>query len=254
MEQQKVLISAGASGIGKAIANVFIKHQALVCVIDIDPEAIKHFKNAYPQALAFQADLSNLAELENIFGQAIQALGGLDVLVNNTGVSGPTVSMQELPIDEWQKVIQINLNSTFRLTQLAIPYLKQARTASIINMSSAAGRFGYPNRIAYSTTKWGLVGFTKTLAMELGADNIRVNAIAPGAVEGPRFLGVLQKRAEVSGRSLEEETLQSLEVQSLKYMVNPQHIGELAFFLASDSGKSISGQLIPVDGDTQYVG
>lgn len=162
--------------------------------------------------------------------------------------------MHELDIQEWNKVIQINLNSTFRLTQLVIPYLQQSENAAIVNMSSAAGRFGYPNRIAYSTTKWGLVGFTKTLAMELGKFNIRVNAIAPGAVDGPRFQGVLAQRAAVSGRTLQEETMDALAVQSLKYMVNPQHIGELAYFLASEAGRSISGQLIPIDGDTQNVG
>lgn len=196
-----------------------------------------------------------MTDLERVFQNAIQALGGeLDALINNTGISGPTMPMHELDIQEWNKVIQINLNSTFRLTQLAIPYLKQSDNAAIVNMSSAAGHFGYPNRIAYSTTKWGLVGFTKTLSMELGKFNIRVNAIAPGAVDGPRIQNVLAQRAAVSGRSLEEETMDALAVQSLNYMVNPQHIGELAYFLASEAGRSISGQLIPIDGDTQNVG
>ncbi|NNH79287.1 SDR family oxidoreductase [Acinetobacter terrae] len=255
MTQQKVLISAGASGIGKAIAENFLKHGAKVCIIDINQQALDAFQQEQPDILAFSADLSSLIDLERVFQNAIQALGGeLDVLINNTGISGPTMPMHELDIQKWNKVIQINLNSTFRLTQLVIPYLQQSENAAIVNMSSAAGRFGYPNRIAYSTTKWGLVGFTKTLAMELGKFNIRVNAIAPGAVDGPRFQGVLAQRAAVSGRTLQEETMDALAVQSLKYMVNPQHIGELAYFLASEAGRSISGQLIPIDGDTQNVG
>jgi NAD(P)-dependent dehydrogenase (short-subunit alcohol dehydrogenase family) len=255
MKKQKVLISAGASGIGKAIAEKFLTEGAQVCILDINQQALEEFQKQQPDLIALSADLSKLDHLTEAFNKAIELLNGeLDVLVNNTGISGPTKAMHELDFAEWQSVIQINLNSTFVLTQLAVPYLKTSGNAAIINMSSAAGRFGYPNRIAYSTTKWGLVGFTKTLAMELGAFNIRANAIAPGAVEGPRFKGVLVQRAKVSGRSVEEETMDALAVQSLKYMVKPEHIADLAYFLASESGRSISGQLIPMDGDTQYVG
>ncbi|MDW7571374.1 SDR family NAD(P)-dependent oxidoreductase, partial [Klebsiella pneumoniae] len=132
--------------------------------------------------------------------------------------------------EDWNTVINLNLNSTFLITQLAIPYLKQAQAGVIINMSSIAGRLGYPYRLAYSTSKWGLIGFTKTLSMELGADNIRVNAILPGAVDGDRVQRVLQARADVAHTSIEEVTQNALKNQSLKYFVNPKHFPDLCLF------------------------
>jgi NAD(P)-dependent dehydrogenase (short-subunit alcohol dehydrogenase family) len=184
---------------------------------------------------------------------AAQTLGGLDVLINNAGIAGPTAPVDQLDPADWAKVVQINLNGTFNVTHFAIPHLKKSAAGSIINMSSVSGRFGYPNRSAYSTTKWGLIGFTKTLSIELGADNIRVNAILPGAVDGPRFQNVLKGRAQLSGRSIEEETVAALGTQSIKHLVNPNHIADLAFFLASPSGESISGQMLPIDCDMQHT-
>jgi NAD(P)-dependent dehydrogenase (short-subunit alcohol dehydrogenase family) len=120
-------------------------------------------------------------------------------------------------------------------------------------MSSVAGRFGYANRSPYCTAKWGLVGFTKTLSIELGPFNIRANAILPGAVSGPRIEGVLAGRAKVSGKSLEEERKSALSIQSLQRFVDPEDIAALAVFLASDAAKSISGQMLPIDNDTQQA-
>jgi NAD(P)-dependent dehydrogenase (short-subunit alcohol dehydrogenase family) len=137
------------------------------------------------------------------------------------------------------------------VTQHAIPHLKQSRAGTIVVMSSLAGRFGYPNRSPYAVTKWGLVGFTKTLSRELGEFGIRVNAILPGAVEGPRIQQVLAGRASVSGRSVAEEEAAALANQSIKHFVDPADIAALAVFLASSAGRSISGQIIPVDGDPQ---
>jgi NAD(P)-dependent dehydrogenase (short-subunit alcohol dehydrogenase family) len=186
-------------------------------------------------------------------GQAVKALGGLDVLVNNAGIAGPTAPVEQFNPDDWEKVVQVNLNGTFNVTRLAIPHLRKSPAGVIINMSSVAGRFGYPNRSVYSTTKWGLIGFTKTLAMELGGDGIRVNAILPGAVDGPRFQQVLEGRAKVSGKTLEEEAQAAMATQSIKHLVDPRHIADLAVFLASESGSSISGQMLPIDCDMQHT-
>jgi NAD(P)-dependent dehydrogenase (short-subunit alcohol dehydrogenase family) len=137
------------------------------------------------------------------------------------------------------------------VTQAAIAHLKRSPAASIIVMSSLAGRFGYPNRSPYSTTKWGLIGFTKTLSRELGEFGIRVNAILPGAVEGPRLQQVFAGRASVSGRSAAQEEAAALANQSLKRFVDPADIAAMAVFLASDAGRSISGQMLSIDGDSQ---
>jgi len=254
MNTQRVLITAGAAGIGRAIAEAFAAHGARVFVCDIDRHGLDELQRAYPAIGTMVCDVSKADEIRQMVDRAVQALGGLDVLVNNAGIAGPTAPTEALDPADWSKVLQVNLSGTFEVSRLAIPHLKQSPAGSIINMSSAAGRFGYPNRIAYSTTKWGLVGFTKTLAMELGQYGIRVNAIQPGAVDGPRFQNVIANRAKISGRSIEEESRSALAAQSLKYQVNPKHIADLAVFLASDSGRSISGQTLPIDGDMQHSG
>jgi NAD(P)-dependent dehydrogenase (short-subunit alcohol dehydrogenase family) len=152
--------------------------------------------------------------------------------------------------EDWDAVLSVNLTSTFNVTRLSIPFLRQS-VSGIIIMSSVGGRFGYPNRSPYATTKRGLIGFTETLAIELGDEGIRVNAIAPGAVEGERIRRVLQARADATGRSLEEVTAEALSIQSLKRFVDPDDIAALALFRASDSAKSISGQTIAIDGHSK---
>lgn len=253
MTMQRVLITAGAGGIGRAMAEAFHAQGAKVFVCDIDAEGLDKLKQELPGVQTAPCDVSRPADIEDMMKNALATLGGLDVLINNAGIAGPTVPADQLDPGDWEKVIQVNLNGTFHVTRLAIPFLKQSSAGVIINLSSAAGRFGYPNRIAYSTTKWGLIGFTKTLSMELGPFSIRVNAILPGPVDGPRFQRVLQGRAQASGKSLEQETVEALESQSLKHLVNPRHIADLAVFLASDSGQSISGQALPIDCDLQHL-
>lgn len=250
---KKVFISAGGSGIGRCIAEAFLNNDDEVFVCDINAQSLEQFQKDFPKLHIYACDLAKPEQIKLMFVEAIKKLGHIDVLVNNTGISGPTVAADELSFDDWNTVINLNLNSTFLITQLAIPLLKQSGSGVIINMSSIAGRLGYPYRLAYSTSKWGLIGFTKTLSMELGADNIRVNAILPGAVDGDRVQRVLQARADVAHSSLEEVTKNALKNQSLKYFVNPKHIADLCLFLASDSGRSISGQILPIDGDKQCL-
>jgi NAD(P)-dependent dehydrogenase (short-subunit alcohol dehydrogenase family) len=251
MNKQRVLVTAGASGIGQAIVEAFAAQGAQVIVCDIDAAGLAALEETVPGVRTTVCDISSRADIEQMMARAIHSLGGLDVLVNNAGISGPTLPTDQLDPKDWEKVVQVNLTGTFNVTRLAIPHLKQSQAGVIINMSSAAGRFGYPNRIAYATSKWGIVGFTKTLSIELGEYGIRANAILPGAVDGPRFQSVLAGRAQVSGKSPDDVTREALTTQSLKHLVDPRHIADLAVFLASDSGRSISGQILPIDCDMQ---
>jgi len=253
MANQKVLITAGASGIGRAIAHAFAKAGASVAVIDIDETALRALALDLPGVQTFKCDVSIRTEIEQAVPAAIGALGGLDVLVNNAGISGPTAPVESFDPDAWDMVVQINLSGTFNVTRLAIPHLKQSGAASIIVMSSVAGRFGYPNRSAYSASKWGLIGFTKTLSRELGEAGIRVNTILPGAVAGERIENVLAGRAKLSGRPVEEERRLAMSLQSLQRFVDPNDIAALVVFVASDAGKSISGQILPIDNDMQQA-
>lgn len=251
MINQRVLVTAGASGIGRAMAEAFVATGAHVFVCDINADGLQALEREVPGIRTIACDISSREDIERMMAAAVEALGGLDVLINNAGIAGPTSPTEELDPAAWDMVVQVNLTGTFNVTRLAIPHLKQSGGGAVINMSSVAGRFGYPNRIAYSTTKWGIIGFTKTLSIELGEHGIRVNAILPGAVDGPRFQSVLAGRAEISGASLEEVTQQALAYQSLKHLVDPKHIADMAVFLASDSARSISGQALSIDGDMQ---
>ena len=157
-----------------------------------------------PGLIARPCDMSRRADIERMVPEAVGRLGGLDVLINNAGISGMTLPVVDYPPDDWDKVVAVNLTAMFDVTRLAIPHLKLSKAGVIINMSSVAGRFGFQNRSPYSATKWAVIGFTKTLAMELGEWGIRANAIAPGAVEGDRIERVFAGRAQISGRTIAE--------------------------------------------------
>src|SRR3954469_11743389 len=251
---QRVLVTAGASGIGKEIAQAFMASGAKVCVCDIDEAALRKAAQDLPGLITGVCDVSKRQDVERMMATAVAKLGGLDVLVNNAGISGPTAAVEDMDPDAWEKVMQVDLTGTFNVTRLAIPHLKKSSAGVIIIMSSVAGRFGYANRSPYSTAKWGLIGFTKTLSIELGAYGIRANAILPGAVAGPRIEKVFEGRAQATHQSLEAVKQKAMAVQSIKRLVDPKDIAALAVFLASDAAKSISGQMLPIDNDMQTTG
>jgi NAD(P)-dependent dehydrogenase (short-subunit alcohol dehydrogenase family) len=253
MTEQRVLVTAGASGIGREIVRAFCANGASVFVCDIDPNALKALEGEIAGVKTGLCDVSKRQDIEKMIGECVGAIGGLDVLVNNAGISGPTAPVEEMDPEEWEKVMAVDLTGTFNVTRVAIPHLRKSEAGVIINMSSVAGRFGYANRSPYCTAKWGLIGFTKTLSIELGEHGIRANAILPGAVDGPRIQRVFEGRAKVSGKSLDQVKKEAMAVQSLKRMVDPKDIAALALFLASDAAKSISGQMLPIDNDMQQA-
>jgi NAD(P)-dependent dehydrogenase (short-subunit alcohol dehydrogenase family) len=250
LEMKRVLVTGGAGGIGLAIARRFHAEGCHVLIGDVSEAALAAAQDALLGLVALRCDFSVLADIEALFEVLGRELGGLDVLVNNVGIGGPTTPAEHLSSDEWQHVLDVNLTGTFEVTKRAIPLLKES-AGTIINLSSAAGRFGYPNRLAYSVTKWGIVGLTKTLSMELGRDGISVNAILPGAVGGDRFERVMEGRSQLSGKSRDELVDELLKIQSLKKIVQPEHVADLAYFLTTESGRYISGQTLPVDCDMQ---
>lgn len=248
---RKVLVTAGASGIGKEIAAAFLAAGDDVYTCDINRTALDSTGRELPGLRTGVCDLGDRRQIDTMMADAVSQLGGIDILVNNAGIAGPTAPVQDVDPQQWETVLNINLTGTFLITKAAIPHLIASGHGVIIIMSSAAGRLGYPNRSPYSTTKWGLIGFMKTLSMELGTYNIRANAILPGAVDGERIQKVFQARANAAGASLDSVKAKAMDGQSLKLLVDPRDIAALAVFLASDAAKSISGQLVPIDGDMQ---
>jgi len=248
---RRILVTGGAAGIGRAIAERFIAAGDKVLVCDMDEMALACTEAALPGIATIACDVADVAQVEALFAALSAKLGGLDVLVDNVGIGGPTGPAETLSSADWQRVMDVNLTGTFEVTRRAIPLLKQTQGAIVV-MSSAAGRYGYPNRLAYCVSKWGLVGFAKTLAMELGPDGISVNAVLPGAVGGERFDRVIAGRAALSGRSIEETMLEGLASQSLKHVVDPAHVADLVYFLTTPAGRSISGAALPIDCDLQH--
>jgi NAD(P)-dependent dehydrogenase (short-subunit alcohol dehydrogenase family) len=248
---RRVVITAAAAGIGLAMAKAFAADGDRVHICDIDEQALKTVTDEDPAITATVCDVSDRSSVESFIAAAGDSLGGIDVLVNNAGISGPTAAVADMDPDQWEKVLTVNLTGTFNVTRLAIPHLRRSDSGVILVMSSVGGRFGYPDRSPYAVTKRGLIAFTETLAIELGAEGIRVNAIAPGAVDGDRIQRVLRGRAEATGRTLAEVTADALSIQSLQHFVDPDDIAALALFLASDSARSITGQTFPIDGGSR---
>jgi len=248
---QRVLVTAGASGIGLAIAKAFAADGDRVHIADVDPDAVQAALAENPSFSASVGDVSRPADVDAMMADVREHLGGLDVLVSNAGIAGPTAPVEEYDPEAWNAVVTVNLNGAFEVVRKAVPLLKENGRGTILVMSSLAGRVGYPNRIAYSTTKWGLVGFTKTLSLELGPHGITVNSIHPGGVEGPRLERVFEGRAAVSGRTVEEERQAALDNQAIKSFTDPADIAALAVFLAGPAARTISGQQFSIDGDSK---
>lgn len=248
---QRVLITAGAAGIGWAITEAFLAQGAKVHIMDIDADVLGRAVSANEHVSGTSGDVSNPDDVARAITESQEHLGGLDVLVSNAGIAGPTAPVEEYDPSAWHAVVNVNLNGSFEVVRQAVPLLKANGHGSILIMSSLAGMFGYPNRIAYSTTKWGLVGFTKTLSLELGPHDITVNSLHPGAVKGPRIQQVFEGRAQVSGRTPAEEEALALANQSVKSFIEPADIGALAVYLAGPHARTISGQQFSIDGDSK---
>lgn len=245
-EGLKVLVTAGASGIGAEIATAFLETGAEVMICDVDEAALDRFTAAHEGVSAVRADVSDPVAVDQLFDRAEAAMGGLDVLVNNAGISGPTGAIETLELEDIRRTLDIDLMGQFLVTRRAAPLLKRSAAGSVINISSVAGRLGYGMRTPYSASKWGIVGFSASLAKEMGPDGIRVNAILPGLVSGPRMDGVITARAEAAGVSFDEMKAEYLSNISLRRMVSPEDIAGMALFLCSPLGANISGQAISI--------
>jgi NAD(P)-dependent dehydrogenase (short-subunit alcohol dehydrogenase family) len=250
---QRVLITAGAGGIGLAIAQRLARHGARVFVCDVDEKALDAFGGAYPDAGRHKADVSDDASVDRLFDAVAGTLGGLDALINNAGIAGPTGGVDEIDPADWRRCLEVGLTGQFLCARRAVPMLKAAGGGSIVNMSSAAGRHGYAFRTPYSATKFGVIGFTQSLAKELGPKNIRVNAILPGIVEGPRMEGVIRARAAQLGLPYAEMEKEYLSRVSLRRMVSPHDVAAMTAFLLSTAGANISGQSLGVDGNVEAL-
>ncbi|HEV2626887.1 MAG TPA: SDR family oxidoreductase [Xanthobacteraceae bacterium] len=249
----RVVVTAGAAGIGREVARTFLREGAQVHICDVDRDALAALATSDPKLKAALCDISDREAATRFIDTAAGALGGLDCLINNAGIAGPTGRVDEIPPEEWDHTLAVNITGQFNCVRAALQYLAKSSNPSIINLSSVAGRLGFPLRTPYAASKWAVVGFTKSLAIELGPLNIRVNAIQPGAVEGDRIRRVFAAKAQVRGVSMQTVADEAMSHASIKEMIAPQQLADMMVFLASPRGRTVSGQAISICGDVQSL-
>lgn len=251
LEGLRVAVTAGAGGIGLCIARALAGQGARVAICDVDTGALAAARTALGAEVAEIADVSDETQVAGFFGRIGARMGGLDALVNNAGIAGPTGGVEEISAADWRRCIEVCLTGQFLCTHHAVPMLKAVGGGAIVNISSAAGRFGYAFRTPYASAKWGVIGFTQSLAKELGPHNIRANAVLPGIIEGPRIEGVIAARAAQVGVSPDEMRERYVSRVSLRRMTPPEDVAWMTAFLVSEAGRNLSGQSFPVDGNVE---
>jgi NAD(P)-dependent dehydrogenase (short-subunit alcohol dehydrogenase family) len=253
LDSKRVVLTAGGAGIGRVTLQTFVEAGARVVTCDVDQAALDRLRGELPQVPAIPADVAEPADVDRLFELAAEQLGGLDILINNAGIAGPTGRIEEIAPDDWRRTLEVNLTGQYLCARRAVPPIRAAGGGSIVNLSSAAGRFGFALRTPYAASKWAVVGLTKSLAIELGPDQIRVNAICPGAVEGDRIDRVIAAKAEAQGVPVETMRRHYVETASMKRLISPQDIANMILYLCSDAGRLVSGQVIGVDGNVEYL-
>ncbi len=251
MTAQRVMITAGASGIGRAIAKAFADEGARVHICDVNADAVAAFSEDFPEMSASVVNVRSEAEVDAWFDAALADMEGLDVLVNNAGIKGPTAPVDDIELADWKECIEICLDAQFLCARRAAPVMKAQKSGCIVNMSSNAGQYGFGNRTPYAAAKWGVIGLTKSLAIELGPYNVRCNAICPGAVRGPRIQKVIEGEAALRGVGAQLVAAELVSQQSLTRFTEPEEVAALAVYLASPAAFMINGQDIAIDGHVE---
>ena len=246
-----ILITGAATGIGSSIAKSYIDEGHYVHICDYDKKRLQEFLDKNPNATGNLADVSNPDDVKDTFHIINNLYNKLNILINNAGISGESALTENISIEGWKQTINTNLNGMFYVTKLAIPLLKENKSASIINMSSTAGLLGVPMRSPYAASKWAVIGFTKTTAMELGPYGVNVNAICPGCVDGDRIERVINADARESGNTPDQIRDVYLRQSSMRKFMSKKDIADMVLFLTSSSGSKISGQAIAIDGHTE---
>lgn len=252
-KDQRVIITAAADGLGKVVAEMFMAEGAKVALCDIQADKVAAMAKAHPGHLAEVCDVGDAGQVASFMARALKHLGGVDILINNAGIAGPTGTVEEVTPEGLRQCLAICLEAMFHTCRAAVPVMKAQKSGLIVNLSSTAGLFGYPYRTPYAAAKWGVEGLTKSLAIELGRFGIRANTLCPGSLTGDRMNRVIAAEAKAKGLS-EEAVRQSLyKGVSLSCFIEPEEIGAMILYLASPAGKKITGQSLAVDGGTETL-
>ena len=255
LKNKKFIITAAGDGIGLTISKLIVAEGGKVYLTDINLKKINKIKNKKKynnKIFATQLDANNYEDVKKYF-LSLNKIVKIDGLINNVGIAGPTKFLEKISNDEWRNTIETNLNTHFYFSKFSIPLLKKNKSGSIINISSTAGLFGFPQRTPYAASKWGIIGLTKSLAMELGKYNIRVNSICPGSVKGDRMERVIDSKAKLLKTSPRKIKKEFESMTSMRSFVTKEDIASMVIYLLSDQSNNISGQSITIDGNTERM-
>jgi len=248
LDGKRAVVTAGAGGVGHVIASRLAGEGAVVFVCDIDANAIAGLPEEISGA---RVDVAVPEQVDSWLGSIVR--DGIDILVNNAGISGPTAPIEDIGVEGWRECLAVCLDSQFYCARRVIPSMKAGKAGAIVNIASTAGLLGMPNRAPYVAAKFGVVGLTKTLAMELGPFNIRVNAIAPGSITGDRMDRVIAAHAKAEDISDEQVRAMYTQGTSMQTFVDADEIADIVVYLCSERGRHISGQVFAVDGHTETL-
>ncbi|MCR5942757.1 SDR family oxidoreductase [Ochrobactrum sp. XJ1] len=251
--EQRVIITAGASGIGLSIARAMTDLGAKVWICDIAEAELAKVREELPTVKTTVCDVSDAAACEAFVKAATDDMGGLDILVNNAGIAGPAAAVEDISTEDWARSFSVNVNGQFFMARAAIPHLKQNASGSIVCMASVAGKYAFGLRSPYAASKAAVIALARSMSVELGPHQIRVNAIAPGVVAGDRIKRVFTDRAKTRGISYDEMAATVLRAVSMKTMVEPEEIAALVVYLTGPSGRPISGQVMQICGGLEYT-
>lgn len=249
---QRVIVTAGGSGIGRAIVDRFVASGALVHTCDVQPGFLETVVGSSDSVSGTLADVGKPHDVETLVAEAVKTMGGVDVLVNNAGIGGPRAALEDVSYEDWDRTIGVNLNGMFYCIKNVAPHMKAQRSGCIVNISTASAKVALPMRSPYVASKVGVLGLTHTVAREYGPFGIRCNSILPGLIDNERGRNIVATQARERGITPAEREAEFLEFISLKCWIDPTEVGDLAVFLASHAGRHITGQEIGMDGNVEW--
>jgi NAD(P)-dependent dehydrogenase (short-subunit alcohol dehydrogenase family) len=242
----RVAIVTGASkGIGSAIAVALASEGAKVVLAARNEAGLRETGRRIGDAERWHAvktDVTSEHDVAEMVRQTVKQFGTIHILVNNAGIAGPTALCEDVKLAEWEETMAVNLRGPFLCAKAVLPVMKAQRWGRIVNISSITGKRPLSMRTPYASSKLGLIGFTRTLAAEVGPFEVTVNAICPGATKGPRIDAVIKNLAQAEGKSEEEIATRFLQDAALRRFVEADDVASLAVFLASDAGRNMTGQ------------